>query len=78
MYGNTVDILKEDSGIFELLVDDNDSNNDSNNKFVLTKQSLSNTIDTGHSIHGNTGLEMQSKWNKAYTCFYSCYSNVQS
>ena len=49
MFGNAADILKEDSGIFELLVDDDDDDNDdSNNKFAIRKQSIS-----------NTGLEMQ-------------------
>ena len=55
MFGNAADILKEDSGIFELLVDDDDDDDDSNNKFAIRKQSIS-----------NTGLEMQGIQNNCF------------
>ena len=50
MYGNAADILKEDSGIFELLADDDD-NDDSHTPFNIRKQSIS-----------YAGLEAQSKY----------------
>ena len=68
MFGNAVDILKEDSGIFELLVDDDDDDDDSNNKFAIRKQSIS-----------NTGLEMQGKIEyllHLYTISYSFRSSI--
>lgn len=46
VYGNALDILKEDSGIYELLADDKDSDDE----FKVRKQSIA-----------YTGLEAQSK-----------------
>ena len=48
VYGDALDILKEDSGIYELLADDD--NKDSDDGFKVRKQSIA-----------YTGLEAQSK-----------------
>ena len=56
MYGNARDILKEDSGIFELLADDTSTSDDG---FNVRKQSI------------NLGLEPQSNQNHNIYIYYN-------